>query len=153
MSKKVRNNLSILERELNELYESKGIIVPKEAFPYIRRAMKSFAVATIYEDRKSRRMRMVESLKYLPKEFRIAYYEFFVQWIRKIYLKKAIRTAELKAFNEGYKQYVILATKYSYKIFSTRELKYNKKIRVLKKDLTAKEVSEKASRIIYPKLK
>lgn len=153
MKKQVRNNMTVLERELNELYETHGIAIPEKAMPYIRKAMKSFAVNAIYKYKKNRKERMVKSLKHVPKAFRIAYQEFFLQWIRKIFLKKAVRMAELKAYNEGYKQFVVRATTFSYKVFSTLEFKHNKQIKVLKKNLTAKDVEREASRIIYPKKK
>jgi hypothetical protein len=151
--KKVRNDLTVLERQLNELYETHGIEIPPKAFPYIRNAMKSFAVNAIQEYKRNRKRQMVRTLRYLPKAFRIAYQEFFIQWLRKIFLNKSIKTGKIKAYNENYKQYIVRATEYTYKIFSTLEFKHNKRVRILKKDLTVKDVERKAARVIYPKIK
>ena len=144
-------NKTILDRQLTEMYQTTGKQIPGEAVPYIRKAMVSFAVKAIQEERQRKRKQMVEVLKHLPKFFFIGYWYFIKLWIRKRTYKIAVKQAQFRANTENYKVYVVQETEYSYRTISTLDFKYNKKIKVFKHNLTAKDLEAKASLVVYPK--
>lgn len=148
--KKIRNNLTVLERQLNELFETHAVIVPTVAMPYLRSAMKSFAVQAIRENKRKHRQDMIAILKAMPKLFRIGYAYFLKLWIRKQFLHAAIRTAKLRAETSGFKQYVILSGEFTYKIVSSQDFRVGKKLKVFKKELTFLDMQKAACKVIRP---
>ena len=143
-------NLTTLELQLNELYETHKIIIPKEAFPYLRNAQIIFAEKAIREERKRRRENMIKILKPLPKLFRLAYWYFFKQYLRKNFCKIATRTAKARAVAEGYRIYVIRSTELTYTTVSTREFNQGKKIKSFGRDLNFMDIEKESSFIANP---
>lgn len=147
---KVKNNLSILERELNEFSETHKITIPEEAMFYIRRAMISFSVKAIQEERQRRRKRMVDTLKHLPKMFRIGYYHLLRARLKQWFFNMAVKQAHIETQIQNRKIWVVQATDLTYKLISTRDFKNAKTVKVFKKELTFKDMDEAAALTIYP---
>jgi hypothetical protein len=148
--KKVRNNLTVLERQLNELFETHHVIVPTVAIPYIRNSMKSFAVNAIQDYKRNKRKEMIGLLKSLPGFFRLGYTYFLKLWIRKQFLKIAVKTAKLRAETEGYWMYIVQSGEVSYKVVSSQDFKHGKKIKVFKRDLTFMDLQRTACKVVKP---
>ena len=144
----MKKNLSILERQLNELYETHGIVIPKEAFPYIRAAQKSFAIETVQRYKRNNRRKMIATLKPLPRYFRLAYMYFLKMYIRKRFFKLAVKTAKIRAQIEGYKIHVVLATEFTYKTISSRDFKHSKKIKVFKKEVNFMDLERESAFVV-----
>lgn len=149
--KQVKTNLSILERQLNECYETHRVVVDELAFPYIREAMKSFAVKAVFEDRKKRRKRMIETLKHLPKWIFVGYFYMFRLRIRKWFWDMAVKQANIECQIQNRKIYVVQATDLTFKLISSRDFKNGKKVRIYKRTITANEMSEDIAELtVYP---
>lgn len=73
------------------------------------------------------------------------------KWVTKIVRNQYCKMAQLRADTENYKMYVVQGRGLTFKIISTREFKMNKRIRVFKKDLTAKEMEEVSCFTAWPK--
>lgn len=150
MRKEVKNNLSVLERELNELYETHSITIPKEAFPYIRRAMVSFSVKAIQQERHRKRKQMVDTLKHLPRWVFVGYYFFFRARIKKWFFKMAVKQANIEAAIQNRKIWVVQATDLTYKLISTKDFRNAKTLKVFRKELNFKDMDEVADATILP---
>lgn len=61
------------------------------------------------------------------------------------------KIAQERATIEGYKTYLLREKRFRYKILSTADFKYNKKIRVLKNEITAKDMERLACAVKMPK--
>ena len=146
----MKKNLTVLERQLQELYETHGIVIPGAAFPYIRKAMVSFGVKSVEDYHKRKRNEMYSVLKRVPKFFFVGYWHFLKLLIRKWSYKLAVRQARLRAKTENYKVYVIQSSDFGYITLSTLDFKHNKSIRVFKKDITAKDMHKTAACVVYP---
>ena len=148
---KVKNNLSILERQLNELHETYGIKIPELAIPYIREAMISFSVNAIHEDRQKRRKRMVETLKYLPKWMFVGYFYMFRLKIRKWFYKMAVEQAKTEAIVQNRKIWIVQATDLTFKLISSRDFKNGKKVKIFNRTITANDMTEDIAELtVYP---
>ena len=71
-------------------------------------------------------------------------------WIRNWYFKRAKKAAILRANTEQYKVYVIRCSSIAFKLLSTLDVDHNKKIKVLGKDVGAKQLTATASYVAYP---
>ena len=69
------------------------------------------------------------------------------KWNFRIAKAEAVRRSE----QENRKVYVIQSSPVHYRVFSTAEIRHLKKIRVFKKELTFKEMTEKSVFVAYPK--
>jgi len=74
-------------------------------------------------------------------------------WAKRVVRNQYVRQAQLRADTECYKVYVLQGKGLTFKLISTRDFKFNKAIRVFKKDLTAKEMEKLSCYIAYPKKK
>lgn len=148
--KQVKTNLSILERQLNECYETHRVVVDELAFPYIREAMRSFAVKAIHEDRQKRRKMMVETLKHLPKWMFVGYFYMFRLKLRKWFYRMAVKQARIEASIQNRKIWVVQSTDLTYTLISTKNFRDGKKVKVFKKELDFKDMEEAADATIYP---
>lgn len=78
-----------------------------------------------------------------------ANYDNIILFMRYRMYKAAVKKAKLRAKSEGYKMYVVRNDKISYRVISTLEFKINKRIRILDKDLSAKDM-EREFPTVYP---
>lgn len=140
-----------LELRLTECHHREGITVPKEAFPYIREAMKDFAAWNIREYRKKERNDMLWVFANLPRIFLLTRWKVQKLLVRKRFFNLAKKEAIARANSEGYKVYVVRDSEFRFKTISTLDFKYAKSIKVFKKDIDAKEMERTASYIAYPK--
>jgi hypothetical protein len=147
---KVKTNLTILERELNELRETHGYIVPQFAYPYIRKAMIAFSVNAIHLDRQKRRKMMVDTLKNLPKWMFVGYYFFFRAKLKKWFYKMAVNQAKTEAIVQNRKIWVVQSTDLTYKLISTKDFRNAKSIKVFRKELTFQDMDDTAALTVYP---
>ena len=76
-----------------------------------------------------------------------------ILWIRNWYFKRAKKAAQLRANTENYKIYVVRCSAIAFKLLSTADIDHNKKIRVLGKDVGAKELTTAAAYIATPESK
>ncbi len=81
----------------------------------------------------------------------------FIRWdniilrVRRMALKAAKRNAQLRADTENRKIYCIRKSLVGYTLLSTKDVEYNKKIRVLGTNVDALKLAETADFIAYPK--
>jgi hypothetical protein len=66
-------------------------------------------------------------------------------WLRLKSFNRAKRMAQLRADSEGYKIYVILSSQIRYTLLSTAEVDFNKRVRILGKNVTDMELTKKAA--------
>ena len=146
-----KNNLTVLERYLNEYYETYGNVFPKESIPYLRKINRSFAEKAIREDRKKRRSEMVQMLRPLPRMFYLAYFYFIRAKIRKWFFNRALKTAMIESLIQNRKIWIVQSSMFTYTLISSKDFKNGKKVRVFKKDLTFKDMDEVAELTVFPK--
>ena len=90
----------------------------------------------------------------LPGFFKTLFSMTWDNWIlyfRHQSFKKAKKAAQLRANTEGYKVYAIRSGLVSYTLLSTLEVRHNKRIRVLGKNVDAMKLTETADFVAYPK--
>jgi len=140
-----------LELHLTECLTRENVTVPKQAFPYIREAMKDFAAYSVREIRKKERDDVLWVFRNLPRVFLLTRWRIQKLYIRRRFFNMAKKEAIARANTEGYKVYVVRDSEFKFKTISTIEFKINKTIRAFKKDLTAKDMERTAAFIAYPK--
>lgn len=148
--KKVKNNLTVLERELNEMYEKYGYIIPSFVYPYLRRAQIAFAVKAIQEERQRKRKEMIKVLRLLPKWFFVGYFYFLKARLKKWFFNMAVKQARIEADIQNRKIWIVQSTDLTYTLISTKNFRDGKKVKVFKKELDYRDMDEAAERTIYP---
>ncbi len=139
-----------LELHLTECLTRENVTVPKQAFPYIREAMKDFAAYSVREIRKQERDDMLWVFRNLPRVFLLTRWRIQKLYIRRRFFNMAKKEAIARANTEGYKVYVVRDSDFRYRTFSTLDFKIHKTIRAFKKDLTAKDMERTAAYIAHP---
>ena len=89
----------------------------------------------------------------LPNLFKILFKMTWDNWIlyfRKLAFKRAKRAAQLRAYTENRKIYVIRKSQISYILLSTFEVEQNKKLRILGKNVDAIKLTATADYVAYP---
>jgi hypothetical protein len=102
----------------------------------------------------AKEVRQEQDLKELREGFKIIprlFWTRLTSWVKRYVRNQYCKVARLRADTENYKCYVVQGRGLTFKIFSTRDYKYNKRIRVFKKDLTAKEMEEISCFVAWPK--
>lgn len=73
-----------------------------------------------------------------------------ILYMRHIMYRLAVKKARFRSKSEGYKMYVILKSEIKYQVLSTLDFKYNKTVRILDKNITAKDMEAIAALVVYP---
>lgn len=116
----------------------------------IKEAMNLFALRKIEEYRNRELKGEVKTFFKLLMNFS---YDNSLLWGRYQILKRAIKKARRRANIENRKCYVIREANLKYKVLSTLDVDYNKKIRVMNKDVDFRKLHEVSDFIAYPKKK
>ena len=110
-------------------------------------AMENYAVGMLLEYKSEEMKGEVKSFFKLMLQFTR---DNAMLYMRYRVFKFAKRQAQLRANTENYKVYVIRESNIRYKVLSTIDVQFNKRIRVLGKDVTAKDLHEIADFVAYP---
>ncbi len=138
---------TIFNRNL-KLYKGKYPDSPVTITPGLRGVIYTSMLQIAKEVRQEQDLKELrEAFKIIPRLFWTKLSFYVKRYVRNQYCK----TAQYRADTENYKQYVVQGRGLTFKIFSTRDYKYNKRIRVFKKDLTAKEMEEISCFVAWPK--
>jgi hypothetical protein len=104
----------------------------------------------------AKKVRQEENVTILKQGFGLVPKLFFTKislWIKRFVRNQYCKLAQLRSDTENYKVYVVQGRGLTFKLISTLDFKFNKSIRVFKKDLTAKEMEAVSCFIAYPKKK
>lgn len=135
---------------------SKNISLHKKRFPdkeikfnlgmleVVHLSMNEFALKVKKEDNLQILKRAIPGLGY-PLWLRFSF------WVKKLVREQYVKAAKHRSTVEGYKIYVLQGSGLTFKLISSREMKHNKRVRVFRKDLTAKEMEELSCFVAYPK--
>jgi len=89
----------------------------------------------------------------LPNFFKVIFSMTWDNWIlyfRKIAFRKARKAAQLRAYTENRKVYVIRKSQIGYTLLSTFEVDQNKRLRILGKDVDAIKLTATADYVALP---
>ena len=70
-------------------------------------------------------------------------------WARYQVYKRASKQAKLRMRTEGYKMYVVRESRLNYKVISSLDVKYNKRLKVMRKEVTAKDLEKIAALVVH----
>ena len=131
---------------LNRLKSFDGLA--KDQITAIQFAMSDYALKKVseYRDREIK-----STLKSGTKLFFSLRWDNIVLWLRERFFRMARKNAQSRANTENRKVYVIRKSLIGYKLLSTKDVNYNKRIRVLRKDVDALKLAKTADFIAYPK--
>lgn len=134
----------ILRSNLSKL----GVTLNADQDIAVQGAMTDYAVMAVnrYIDKKAKEARL-EAVGFFSS---IMKGEFHL-YVRKLFFQRAKRQAILRCETENHKVYVIRSGDYSYEVLSTRDVNFNRKVRLLGKNADAKKLTEIADFIAYPK--
>lgn len=105
-------------------------------------AMNEYAIRAVAKYRDNEQAQILkESLTLFP----ALWYGQLKLWLRLKSFERAKRMAQLRADSEGYKIYVILSSQISYTLLSTTEVDFNKRVRILGKNVNDIELTKKAA--------
>lgn len=143
----------ILEKHLMAMQNTIGVKLPKSSEEFILRAMTEYA--NIVVNLRETQLKTATAKIFYPMLwglFKINV-ESFILRVRAYNLKKKIRSTQRLSNLDKRKYYIIRKNNTKYEVLSTSDIDFNKKVRILDKDVDAKLLHEKADCVIYPKKK
>lgn len=108
---------------------------------------------TAYAARRVAEFKTREIKGELPNFFKVIFSATWDNWIlyfRKLAFKRAKKAAQLRAYTENRKIYVIRKSQISYILLSTFEVEQNKKLRILGKSVDAMKLTATADYVALP---
>lgn len=132
----------LLQKELGGSWEG----IEESKIPKILNAMTIFA----YEARE-RAMNKELNDEYISffKLLFHANYENKILWMRFQKYKLAVKEAILRMETEGYKMYVVRISRTGYRVMSTLDFKYNQSVKIMKRNVTFKDLEKIAALCIF----
>ena len=125
--------------------------IPKEAEKYIFAAMIEYSKGSVALHEVAQRKFQRKMCFIFFGYFRKMNWEEFVLALRTRSLRIHKRIAKRLANENNRKYYVVRSTEINYQRFSSRDVKYNKNVRIFGKNVNSYTLTEAADAVIYPK--
>ena len=104
----------------------------------------------LYERRKFADKQLKEEIVSFSKLIFNGNYDNAILFMRYRMFRNAKKKALLRSKSEGYKMYVVRDSNLTYKVISTLDFKYNQRVSIMKKNVTAKEMEKISSLVVFP---
>lgn len=147
----MKNKQGVLNKHLMAMQNTIGVYVPDRAKGFILRAMSEYANSAVesYIEQEEKRRRFI--LKPLYKIYGRMTWDELVTKIRLFNLRRIKKMVQSISNEDRRKYYIIQSGAINYICVSTKDVEYNRKIRVYGKDVDAIKLHETADCVITPK--
>jgi hypothetical protein len=142
--------MNLKDKILNKMFaQAPGTLnVAKEARQYIHLAMDEYYNVMSIADKRMKKRRLISIVwGYIGKQT----WEEFVSMVRAKRLQRIKKMVQRLSNEDNRKYYIIRASETGYKYFSSKDVKFNKKLRVFKSDVDVVKLHEAADAVIRPK--
>lgn len=142
--------MNLKDKILNRMFaQAPGTLnVPTEARQYIHLAMDEYYNTMAIADNRVKRKRLIAIFWGF---FGEQTWEELIFFIRSRRLRRVKNMVQRISNEDHRKYYIVRASETGYKYFSSKDVKFNKKLRLFKKDVDVVKLHETADAVIRPK--
>ena len=142
--------MNLKDKILNRIFaQAPGTLnVPTEARQYIHLAMDEYYNTMAIADNKTKKRRLIAMFWGF---FGEQTWEEIIFFIRSKRLRRVKKMVQRISNEDNRKYYIVRASETGYKYFSSKDVKFNKKLRVFKSDVDVVKLHEAADAVIRPK--